>query len=407
MITPKRKQMMRSRRIWVVAVSLILLAVTLAIAIAGCADGTIFYDCNYPIVGRLAHDGQHDDCCYVDACPCHCLNDPCPVLPLVDETACELARDAGTDATIIDGGSSSCSGSCVPLLPAGWDGPFLFSLSPEGSAPACPAEAPVVAYQGHDGLNVPPASCGTCSCSAPSGSCAPPLSLSASSKPCSDSSGIVTPFDGTPAWDGSCTSHDCISPDPACAHPMSIQSLIAEPLVKTEQGCTPSIVIAQDSTPPTWTTAALACRGNPTRGYECNEPGKTCVPSAVPPDFGICIYHEADVSCPDSYPQKHLVYAGFDDQRGCSPCACSAPAGSTCSAMLSAFKDSACSAALFSIPLSSSGLTCVDLMPAGLPLGSKTVTALAYQAGNCNPSGGEASGAVEASAPSTFCCLAS
>jgi len=50
-------------------------------------------------------------------------------------------------------------------------------------------------------------------------------------------------------------------------------------------------------------------------------------------------------------------------------------------------------------------LACPDLVPAGLPLGSKTVTALAYQAGNCLPSGGEPSGTVEAAFASTFCCL--
>ena len=122
----------------------------------------------------------------------------------------------------------------------------------------------------------------------------------------------------------------------------------------------------------------------------------------------MCIYHEADVSCPDAYPDKHLVYAGFDDQRTCSSCACSAPVGSSCTAALSVFKDGACSVPLLgSLPISSSGPACVDLVPAGLPLGSKTVTALAYAAGNCMPSGGEASGTVEASGPSTFCCLMS
>jgi hypothetical protein len=132
------------------------------------------------------------------------------------------------------------------------------------------------------------------------------------------------------------------------------------------------------------------------------------VPAAVPPDFSMCIYHEADVSCPDAYPDKHLVYAGFDDQRACSPCACSAPVGSSCTAALSVFKDGACSASLLgSVPISSSKSSCFDLAPAGLPLGSKTVGALAYGPGTCMPSGGEASGTVEASGPSTFCCLMS
>jgi hypothetical protein len=190
---------------------------------------------------------------------------------------------------------------------------------------------------------------------------------------------------------------------------MSVQSLTAEPLVITEQGCTPSIVIAQDASAPSWTTAALACRGMTTSGFGCSDPGQTCVPSATPPDFAMCIYHDSDVSCPDSYPEKHLVFAGFDDQRSCSACACSAPIGSACTGALSVFKDSdgTCSVPLLSVPVSSSAPACFDLVPAGLPLGSKTITALAYQPGNCVPSGGEASGNVEASGPSTFCCLMS
>jgi hypothetical protein len=60
---------------------------------------------------------------------------------------------------------------------------------------------------------------------------------------------------------------------------------------------------------------------------------------------------------------------------------------------------------LGSLPISSLKSSCVDLVPAGLPLGSKTVTALAYQAGNCMPSGGEPQGALLAAEASTFCCL--
>jgi hypothetical protein len=126
-ITPKGKLIMRNRRIWILIVSLMMLAVMLAIGIAGCGTtGTIAYDCDYPLVGRIAHDGQHDDCCHVDPCPDHCLNDPCPVVII----------DAGTDATIADGGTSSCSGSCVPVPPfGGWEGPGLLWLGPEGTAP--------------------------------------------------------------------------------------------------------------------------------------------------------------------------------------------------------------------------------------------------------------------------------
>jgi hypothetical protein len=401
---PTRKLMMHTRRIWILVVALMSLAATVALGAAGCGVGEplIVYDCNYPIVGRMSQDGQHDDCCHIDACPCHCLNDPCP-----DESAKACHADAGADASLPDGATSACSGSCVPLPPAGgWEGPFLFSLSPEDMEPPCPAQAPIVAYQGHDGLLASPTSCGTCTCSTPSGTCAPPLTLTASSTPCVDTSGMTASFNGPAVWDGDCTAQDCISQAPSCSQALSVQSLTAGPLVLTEEACTPTIVIPQDVSMAHWTTAALACRGMPTAGFGCSDPGQTCVPIPVPPEFSLCIYHEGDVACPSSYADKHVVYAGVDDQRTCSACACGAPGGGTCTAALSVFKDGACTAALLgSLPISSLKSSCVDLVPAGLPLGSKTVTALAYQAGNCMPSGGEPQGALLAADASTFCCL--
>ena len=188
---------------------------------------------------------------------------------------------------------------------------------------------------------------------------------------------------------------------------MGVQSLTVEPLVLTEQACTPSIGVAQDVSGPSWTTAVLACRGTPTMGLLCSDPAQVCVQAAAP-EFAMCIFHEGDMSCPDSYPEKHLGFAGFNDQRACGACACNAPAGSTCTATLSVFKDDACSVPLLgSVPVSSSTSVCFDLAPAGLPLGSKTLTTLAYQVGTCTPSGGEASGTVEPSGPATFCCLMS
>ena len=387
---------MRTHRISILLASLTLMVAIPAMVMAGCGE-QVLYDCTYPLVGRVSHDGYRDACCHIDPCPGHCLNDPC-----TDD------GDAGSEGGT--GGTSSCGGTCAPLPPfGGWEGPGLFWAGPAGTAPDCPVLAPVVAYQGHDGLTSGPLSCGTCSCSSPSGTCAPPLTLTASSNPCSDSNGGVTSlFDGPAAWDGACTAQDCISQAPACNQALTVQSLTAAPLVMKEKGCTPSLVVPHDLSTPSWTRDVVACRGLVVSGHGCSEPGETCVPSAVPPDFLLCIYHEGDTSCPDAYSDKHLVYGRFDDQRACSPCACGAPDGSMCTATLSVFKDNACSVPLLGPdPLSSSKSSCFDLAPAGLPLGSKTVTALAYKPGPCPPGGGDSYGTVEASEPATFCCRVS
>ena len=324
----------------------------------------------------------------------------------MDRPAVPRHADAGTDASLPEGGTSSCDGTCATLPPAGgWEGPFLFSLSPEGMEPPCPAQAPIIAYQGHDGLLDSPPSCGTCTCSPSSGTCAPPPTLTASATPCVDTSGMTASFSGPALWDGTCTAQDCISPAPSCSQALSVQSLTAAPLVLTEQACTPTTVIPQDVSVASWTTAALACRGMPTAGFGCSDPGQTCVPIAVPPEFSLCIYHEGDVSCPDSYPDKHVAYAGVDDQRTCSACARGAPVGGACTAALSVFKDNACSTLSSTVGLSSTVPTCFDVVPSGQALGSKLSEAPVYAPGVCQASGGEPMGQALPEGASTYCCL--
>ncbi len=236
---------------------------------AGCGDA-VAYDCTYPIRGRLDHNGIDDSCCHVDPCPGHCLNDPCP-----DDDS----SDAGTDAATSEGGPSACSGACVTLPPlGGWEGPILLSLSSEGTETECPAQAPVIGYQGHEGLNVPSASCGTCSCSAPSGSCAPPLTFTASSKSCNIPGAVTSPSMAPPR-----------GTDPALRTTASARTLLcsgAERPISHHRaaGHDGAGLHAFNPGPhnlstPSWTTAVLACRGMATSGFGCSDPGQTCVPS--------------------------------------------------------------------------------------------------------------------------------
>ncbi len=379
---------MRNRRTWIFLACFPLLGGALAAAAQGCRDPYYIYDCNHPLFGRKDSNDQPDPCCEQDPCPGHCLNDPCP--------------DGGDDADAETGATGSCAGDCVPLPPFdGWEGPGLLRLGPDdGTALACPDRAPVIAYQGHADPVTPDISCGACTCSASSGTCGPPPNLTASSAPCPGGLGSPSAFDGPSGWDGTCTAHD-----PIDASAM-VRSLTAAPLAIVEAGCAPSIVPpAQDPSQLSWKTAALACRETTSPGITCHDPALTCAPAATP-DFRMCIFHEGVEPCPPSYPQQHLVYSGFDDQRSCSPCACGAPAGSSCTATLGVFKDSACGVGLLDDPLSSDSPSCFDLAPAGQTLGSKSITKLAYQPGTCTPSGGQPMGSASPSGVSTFCCLA-
>jgi hypothetical protein len=373
----------------------------IALVAPGCTDAPgLVAPCEYPILGRHAKDGQSDVCCQIDPCPGHCTAEPCP-----DGSS----PDAALDATITDG-ASGCSGVCAPVPPDGFSEPQLVWFGPSGTAPACPADAPVIAYQGHaQPVALPPASCSPCTCSPPSGTCEPPGHIEANGTTCMAPSPFGGPFNAPPGWDGTCTSYDAISANSGCADStaLCVQSLVAEPLSLADDACTPSETGLVSAPPPAWGADAVACKGNAYPLGGCTDTAVTCT-AAPPPGFLVCIYHDGDGRCPASYPDKHLAYASLSDTRGCTSCACAAPSGSLCTATLSVFKEPGCTGAPFLAgPISSEKASCFDLSPAGLPLGGKTVTALAYRAGACAPSGGDPMGSVDPAGPSTFCCLVS
>jgi hypothetical protein len=385
---------MRNRRTSIFLACFLLLGAALAVAAPGCRDPEYIYTCNHPLFGRTDHTGGPDPCCDTDPCPGHCLNDPCP----------DGGEDVGVDAGVDADATASCAGDCVPIAPLGWMGPVLLRLSPDdGTVVACPDRAPVVGYQGHADLVAPPPSCGVCTCSPSSGTCSPPVTLTASAASCPGGLGSM-PFDGPAAWDGTCTANEPI-PNGMC-NGSPCHALMSAALVVTGEACTPTIVPPpQDPSQPSWKTAVLACEGTTFPLAGCMDHGSACVPAAAP-DFRMCIFHEDDTDCPSAYPDKQLVFADYDDQRDCTPCACGPAAGSSCTGTLGVFTDGACSMLLLSASVGSSGPACFDIVPAGQALRSKTLTKLAYQPGTCAPSGGEAMGTIEPFGPSTFCCLA-
>ena len=392
----------RRVRLLVAFAALLWIAIVATVA-PGCSGApTTFYECDYPIVGRVAHNGHPDACCLIDPCPGHCLDEPC-----YDGSSPE----GGLDVAITEAGDAeagpACSGICAPIPPDGWSDPQLFWSGPMGTAPQCPADAPVVAYQGHGDLVVPPAAaCSPCTCSASAGTCAPPEQIAANGTACDAGAPFGAPFNGPSGWDGTCTAQDALAANPNCLDSTipCVHSLAAGPVALTGDACMPSATGLVNPAPPTWSQDALACKGNTERLGACADPGVTC---AVPPSSGflVCVYQAGDVACPASYPDKPLVFGAFDDTRGCTSCACGAPTGSSCTATLSVFKDDLCSIPLpLTDGIGSNAAYCFDVPP-GVALGSKTVTGLTFQPGTCMPSGGQATGSVDPSGPSTFCCL--
>jgi hypothetical protein len=317
------------------------------------------------------------------------------------------AGDAGdTSDASADGPIGSCVGQCLPFPPNGWDYPSLVWIGPEGQALPCPAGAPTDAYDGHADLSASDL-CGECQCGPPAGSCGLPATLTAHAATCAATGPFTpsTPFDSPGGWDGGCTTDEAIAGGLSCDGGPCVQSVTIAPLTVNDVGCTPSHLPVTNE-PPSWGMLARSCRGGALG--QCANDG-FCL-SPAPPGFHVCIWHEgaADCSGPDFavYSEPHVVYAGYEDTRGCSPCACGPPAGSTCASTISIYTDGACSAPLVSSMVTSSGPGCHDGFQLGAALGSKSASPPIYTPGTCQPSGGP-TGSVTPIGPSTLCCIPS
>ena len=393
---------MRSRRTWIFVAWALLIGLVVAVASQGCGPAVVL-ECPR-LDGSQLYDPWCPVCTSNMSIPgCNrCIVDPY----LGPSFACCIGSDGGPKECPDGGknGPTGCAGDCVPAPPAGWDGPLLFWSGTQGPAPACPSNAPVTAYQGHDGLVLPDAGCAPCTCSAPSpsGTCTAPVTITASASPCDAGAGPARDFGAPSAWDGTCTAFDSIPAGALCNGAPCAVSLTSSPLVLAESTCKPSLATLVDAGPPTWSTPVLACLG--VYPGSCHDVASTCAPSAAQaPGFLSCIFHEGDRICPAPYLDKHLAYTSFDAP-GCTPCLCGPP-DSSCTGTLDLFEDAGCPAkeALAPFHLSSAGPRCYDLPEAGVALGSKRLV-LSYDAGACAPSGGEQMDAGPSGA-STFCCL--
>jgi hypothetical protein len=343
-----------------------------------------------------------------DSCPCGC----CIGMDGSYAPGCNLVEagpdaDAGADGDAEAPLPPGCTGTCVPAKPDFWEDPQLLAIGTPLSMPSCPGVAPAVVYEGYAGLDTSPSSCLTCSCAPPTGSCGLPATVTASTPAaCVDAGSGLTPFDPPSDWDGGCTSEGAVPSGVLCGGVPCVRSLTIAPLTVQESGCTASASAGTTVHAVSWSTYAVACIGN--ASGSCAEDGDFCAALAPVDGFRECISHDGDVACPpySAYSDQYVFYSGADDTRSCSACACGSPAGSSCSAMISVYDDSACSSLLFTDSITSSASACVDV-PAGSALGSKSATSPAYTPGACPPSGGEALGSVVPVMPATFCCLPS
>jgi hypothetical protein len=316
-------------------------------------------------------------------------------------TAASSTAASTTAASSTGGSTGECPGQCVPLEPAGWFTPEIVWFGDPGSEPDCGGDS--IAYEGFAGLTAP-FDCGTCACSAPTGSCDLPSTISATAAACGQT-GATTTFDPASGWSGACDSNDAIPSGKLCGGVKCVQSVTMGPMTLNDGACTPSPAQFPPPSPPTWKTAAIACGINPF--FTCPDPYARCAPAARP-GFKVCVFADSlgDVPCATvgPYTERHVFYGDFDDTRACSPCTCGAPSGSACSSTVSLYTDGACSSQVGSLTVDATGPKCVDV-PSGSALGSKSATPPSYTPGACAPGGGAPTGAATPTKAATYCCL--
>jgi hypothetical protein len=352
----------------------------LLVFLVGCVTNLDWYPCDNPDKGHRGPNGEPDPCHYQDA-------------------------DGGTDGGT-DGGEDS-GAHAEPRCVVGeyahwsflWESPTLLWIGPEDQAPECPQGSTTISYEGHDDL-VAPAICEACTCEPPTGSCALPSKLTASTAACNISGGSSTSFNAPAPWNGSCDGTTQVPG--GAAH-----SLTIDPLTMTENGCASGPPIAAKIVSLHWETFARGCDVDLPDGPVDRS---VCLPDdLLSPGFALCIFRDGEHDCPDDpgtvFTERHIFYQSVQDDRQCSTCTCGAPTGSLCKAQLSIYEGASCSASpLMSNPISSAIPACFDIVLPGQALGSKSVESMIYLPGTCPAMGGDASGNATKTEPSTLCC---
>lgn len=275
-------------------------------------------------------------------------------------------------------------------------------FGPPDQVPECPLGPSTISYEGHGDL-VAPEVCEVCTCAPPTGSCALPSKLTASTAACNIPGGSSTSFDAPAPWNGSCDSSTQVPS--GAAH-----SLTIDPIKLTETGCASGPPIPAKIVPLHWATLARGCDVGLPEGR--TERSACLPPDPIEPGFKACIYSEGENDCPYDDPsnvftEQHIFYQGYDDARHCSDCSCGAPTGSACTAMFSAYNgnDVTCSTqAIGQNQISLVEPLCIDIALLGQGLGSKSAGPATYIPGTCPAMGGEESGSAVKLHPTTLCC---
>jgi hypothetical protein len=303
----------------------------------------------------------------------------------------ELDGTSGGDATADAQAVCGPGFACTPGVPQGWGGP-LEVYRGAGVPPPCSASFFGPSFEGHEGLNAPPATCG-CSCGAPQGVSCSPVRVSftngatCAAAPAECAAAMLLP--------DTCRT---LSERSMCAAALVIDISAAAPVPSGGLcNATPTLALPV----PTWSSNTRACVATGVPPTASCPAGSVCAPRPASPfASNLCISQAGDVLCPaGGYSSRFVSYAGLRDTRGCSPCTCGSASGAQCKDSITVFSstDGSCSTGgvTYNLPISCAGV----LQPGDFRLSA------AFAGGGCAPSQTVSNGTAVPAQPVTFCCL--
>lgn len=213
-----------------------------------------------------------------------------------------------------------------------------------------------------------------------------------------------------------------------------------DPAPNITGSCTPDPSV--QPTPAGFDTRTIACGTFEAIAEGCGD--GLCVPQpAAPYDSDVCIWAEGDLECPAGFDDRTVYHSDFTDTRSCSACSCGGPSGScegqsirvrgwcdidgffcvggpNCGPNSSGACEeevtfaiselSACEAldhTDYCTPLCEPGEVCASCTTQHDLIEIRDIT---YDAGDpnasCPPSGGQPTGSVSGTSPTTICCSA-
>lgn len=316
------------------------------------------------------------------------------------ESAADVGPEAGVEVDCTNGvdddndGAADCADTdcepitmCVPKVPADWTGPLVAAFR-GGTEPAgdCGSLAEGPSFM--SGMVAPAAAC-SCRCgNATGGTCMSPLATLHADATCQ--SPILAAF----ASEGCSVVHIIGS--------TQFGGVMAKRPVLTVAGnCVP--YANEQVEPLSWSEAVTTCEPQAI-GTGC---GGNAVCIAKPPASltETCYARAGDQPCPAELPEKHVMYEGADDDRGCSAgsCACTGATGQVCRGTVRLHTGDSCGHTIRSFDL--------DDQCHPLNLGTELVRSVELVTGN--PTGGQCTAVGTASTVGsatphgahTICCL--